>query len=221
MFLILANSWSGWFQLRAVQMRLKLFQLHFLSLFLGLLHQASFVSPRGILAWYLNLVANSFAKMRLRCGWNYFSRISTARLISFSRVRLKCSWNYFSRISTASTAFQSSQEISDGTILSSAASEIRRFCMVIRSLLPMSLETMRDPKKPVLLITVRIMRHAMLCHSVIMFLICVCWHPETRMCRALSTRERASLTCWEFEQYRIFLILKGACFVFHNDAFGL
>jgi hypothetical protein len=30
------------------------------------------------------------------------------------------------------------------------------------------------------------MRHAMLCLSVIMFLICMCWHPE-RMCRALST----------------------------------
>jgi len=32
----------------------------------------------------------------------------------------------------------------------------------------------------------KIMRHAKLCLSVIMFLICVCWHPE-RMCRALST----------------------------------
>ena len=63
---------------------------------------------------------------------------------------------------------------------------IWRFCMVIRSLLPISLETMHDPKEPVLLIALRIMRHAMLCLLVIMFLICVCWHPE-RMCRALST----------------------------------
>ena len=59
--------------------------------------------------------------------------------------------------------------------------------MVIRSLLPISLETMHDPKEPVFLIALRIMRHAsMLCLSVIIFPICVCWHPE-RMCMALST----------------------------------
>ena len=58
--------------------------------------------------------------------------------------------------------------------------------MVIRSLLPISLEIMHDPKEPVLLIAFKVMRHAKLCRSVIMFLICVCWHPE-RMCRALST----------------------------------
>ena len=63
---------------------------------------------------------------------------------------------------------------------------IWRFCMVMRSLLPISLETMHDPKEPVLLIALKIMRHAKLYLSVIMFLICVCWHPE-RMCRALST----------------------------------
>jgi len=57
--------------------------------------------------------------------------------------------------------------------------------MAIRSLLPISLETMHDPKEPVLLIALKIMRHAKLYLSVIMFLICVCWHPE-RMCRALS-----------------------------------
>ena len=45
---------------------------------------------------------------------------------------------------------------------------------------------MHDPKEPVLLIAFKIMRHAKLCLSVIIFLICVCWHPE-RMCRALST----------------------------------
>ena len=58
--------------------------------------------------------------------------------------------------------------------------------MVFRSLLPISIETMHDPNEPVFLIALRIMQHAMLCLSVIMFLICVCWHPE-RMCRALST----------------------------------
>jgi len=39
-----------------------------------------------------------------------------------------------------------------GTILLSAISGIWRFCMVIRSLLPISLETMHDPKEPVFLI---------------------------------------------------------------------
>jgi len=73
-----------------------------------------------------------------------------------------------------------------GTNLLSAVSGTWRFCMVIRSLLAISLETMHDPKEPVLLIALKIMRHAKLCLSVIMFLICVCWHPE-RMCRALST----------------------------------
>jgi len=59
--------------------------------------------------------------------------------------------------------------------------------MVILSLLPISMKTMHDPKGPVFLIALRIMWHAiMLCILVIMFLICVCWHPE-RMCRALST----------------------------------
>ena len=71
-------------------------------------------------------------------------------------------------------------------ILLSAVSGIWRFCMVIRSLLPISMETTHDPKEPFLLIALKIMRHAKLCLSVIMFLICVCWHPE-RICRALST----------------------------------
>jgi len=58
--------------------------------------------------------------------------------------------------------------------------------MIIRSLLPMSMEISHDPKEPVLLIAFKITRHAKLCLLVIMFLICVCWHPE-RMYRALST----------------------------------
>ena len=73
-----------------------------------------------------------------------------------------------------------------GTILLSAVSGILSFCMAIRPLLPISLETMHDPKEPFLLIALKIMRHAMLCLSVIMFLICVRWHPE-RMCGALFT----------------------------------
>ena len=62
-----------------------------------------------------------------------------------------------------------------GIILLSAVSGNWRFCMVIRSLLPLSMETTYDPKEPVLLIALKIMRHAKLCLSVIMFLICVCW----------------------------------------------
>ena len=40
--------------------------------------------------------------------------------------------------------------------------------MVIRSLLPISMETMHDPKEPILLIALKIMRHAKLCLLVIM-----------------------------------------------------
>ena len=50
----------------------------------------------------------------------------------------------------------------------------------------LNLWRLHDPKEPVLLTALKITRHAKLCLSVIMFLICVCWHPE-RMCRALST----------------------------------
>jgi hypothetical protein len=50
--------------------------------------------------------------------------------------------------------------------------------MVIRSLLPISLETMHGLKEPVLLTALKIMRHAKLCLSMIMFLICVCWHQK-------------------------------------------
>ena len=57
-----------------------------------------------------------------------------------------------------------------GTILLSAVSGIWRYCMAICSLLPISLETMHDPKEPVLLIALKIMRHAKLCLSVSCFL---------------------------------------------------
>ena len=50
-----------------------------------------------------------------------------------------------------------------GTIRLLAVSVIWIVCMVIRSLLPISFETTHDPKKPVLLIALKIMRHAMLC----------------------------------------------------------
>jgi len=73
-----------------------------------------------------------------------------------------------------------------GTIPLSAVSGIWRFCMVIRSLLPISMETLHDPKEPVMLIALKILRHAKLCLSVIMFLICVCLHPE-KMYKPLST----------------------------------
>jgi len=49
-----------------------------------------------------------------------------------------------------------------GTILLLAVSGMWRFCMVIRSLLPISLETMHDPKEPILLIALKTMRLALL-----------------------------------------------------------
>ena len=47
-----------------------------------------------------------------------------------------------------------------------------------RGIHSISMAITRDPKEPVLLIAIKIMRHAKLCLLVIMFLICVCWHPE-------------------------------------------
>ena len=49
-----------------------------------------------------------------------------------------------------------------GTILLSAVLGTWKFCMVIRLLLPISLEIMHDPKEPVLLIALKIMQHAKL-----------------------------------------------------------
>ena len=51
------------------------------------------------------------------------------------------------------------------------------------------LETKQDPREPVLLMALKIMLHARLCFSVIIYIvfpICVCWHPE-RICKALSS----------------------------------
>ena len=50
-----------------------------------------------------------------------------------------------------------------GTILLSAVLGIWRFNMVIRLLLPISMETMHDPKEPVFLIALKVMRCSMLC----------------------------------------------------------
>ena len=76
-----------------------------------------------------------------------------------------------------------------GTILLSAFSGIWRFCKASRSLLPISMQTKQDPREPVLLMALKIMLHARLCFSVIIYIvfpICVCWHPE-RICKALSS----------------------------------
>ena len=48
-------------------------------------------------------------------------------------------------------------------ILLSAVLGIWRFNMVIRLLLPISMETMHDPKEPVFLIALKVMRCSMLC----------------------------------------------------------
>jgi len=50
-------------------------------------------------------------------------------------------------------------------------------CKVSRLLLPIPMGTKQDPKEPVLLMALMIMLHAKLCLSMIIILICVCWHP--------------------------------------------
>ena len=67
--------------------------------------------------------------------------------------------------------------------------------MIICSLLPMSMETTHDPKEPVLLIPFKIMRHAKLCLSVIMFLICVLAPRKDVQGTVYLWAEGASLTC--------------------------
>jgi len=49
-----------------------------------------------------------------KCGWSAVEAVDFNRTVDFNRERLKCGWKYFSRVSTASTAFQPSQEISGG-----------------------------------------------------------------------------------------------------------
>ena len=53
-------------------------------------------------------------------------------------------------------------------------------------LYPISMQTKLNYMEPVWLIALKIMLHAQLCLSVIIFLIWVCWHPK-RICRALSS----------------------------------
>jgi hypothetical protein len=70
---------------------------------------------------------------------------------------------FFSKGSTLSGRLEVSLSLSGkrggkshlGTILLSAVLGMWRFCMVIRSLLPISMETMHDSKKPVLLIALK------------------------------------------------------------------
>ena len=60
-------------------------------------------------------------------------------------------------------------------------------CIASRLLLPISMQTKQDPREPVLLMALKIILHAKkLCLSVIIFLICVCWHLE-RICRSMSS----------------------------------
>ena len=65
--------------------------------------------------------------------------------------------------------------------------------MVICLLLPISLETMHDPKKPILLIALKIMRHAKLCLLVIMLRVLA---PRKDVQGTVYLwAEEASLTC--------------------------
>jgi hypothetical protein len=54
-----------------------------------------------------------------------------------------------------------------------------------RSLLPLSMQTKLDLRKPVLLMALKVMLHAKLCLLEIIFSY-LCWHPE-RICKALSS----------------------------------
>ena len=58
-------------------------------------------------------------------------------------------------------------------ILVSAVLGIKRFCIASRSLLPISMQTKLDPGEPVLLMALKIMLHAKLCLSVVIFLVYV------------------------------------------------
>ena len=60
-----------------------------------------------------------------------------------------------------------------GIILAAAELGSRRFCIASRSLLPTSMQIKQDPNEPVLLTALKIMLHAKLCLSVIIFLICM------------------------------------------------
>ena len=66
------------------------------------------------------------------------------------------------------------------------------------------MQTKQEPREPVLLIALKIMLHAKLCLSEIIFLICVCWHPE-RICKALSSwgqrgQVRLTMSAWKNKQ---------------------
>jgi hypothetical protein len=50
-----------------------------------------------------------------------------------------------------------------------------------------SMQKKQDHREPALLMVLKIILHAKLCLSVIIFVICVYWHPE-RTCKALSSR---------------------------------
>jgi hypothetical protein len=58
--------------------------------------------------------------------------------------------------------------------------------MASRLLLPVSMQTKQDHREPALLMALKIILHAKLCLSVIIYLICMYRHPE-RICRALSS----------------------------------
>ena len=94
------------------------------------------------------------------------------------------------------------------------------FCIASRSLLPIFMQTKQDPREPVLLMAcLKIMLHAVLCLSVITFLICVCWHPR-RICRALSSCGQIGEISKLASVYFMLLVVQCSCSVLHNDALG-
>ena len=67
--------------------------------------------------------------------------------------------------------------------------------MVIHSLLPLSMETMHDPKEPVILIALKIMRHAMLSFGDRVPYLCVLALRKDVQGTVYLWADEASLTC--------------------------
>jgi len=66
---------------------------------------------------------------------------------------------------------------------------------------------MHVPKEPVILIALKIMRHAMLSFGDRVPYLCVLALRKDVQGTVYLWADEASLTCWEFEQYRMVLII--------------
>jgi hypothetical protein len=74
-------------------------------------------------------------------------------------------------------------------------------------------------QEPVLLVAFMIILHSKLCLSVIIFFICLCWHPE-RTCRALSSFRKGKLDLLSALTIPHAFGCTGSLFCTSNDALG-